>query len=225
MVNLASVTAKIVNNEISIDTRDIARNSDERKKLKPPWWVIGSAAFLFTINGTETVALVQRTHNVSDPCRWALIPAGVADCVCELKHPGELIIREANEELKIYQKGHWVSPFHVSTLISENKVSIYDEFTEETYQDVGHVFTHGKKAYFLRVYRIKDDLEDFILYDGEKDENGKDLKRVIALVPIEKLHGIVLPLKMYQGKNEIEPREIGLTKYETPTLKWFRKHV
>jgi len=37
MINLASVTAKIVNNEIFIDTRDIAHNSDEREKLDPPW--------------------------------------------------------------------------------------------------------------------------------------------------------------------------------------------
>lgn len=172
------------------------------------------------------MAVVQRTHNVTDPCRWALIPAGVADCVCELRHPGELIIREANEELKICHNGEWVSLFHVSKLISENEVSIYDEFTEETYKEIGEVFTHEKKAYFLRIYRIKDDLGDFFLYDGEKDEEGVNyLDRVIALVPIENLHGIVLPLKMYQGQEEIKPREIGLTKHETPTLKWFRKQA
>ncbi len=225
MVDLASVTATIDGNEISINTRNVAQNSDKRKELATPWWVIGSAAFLFTVKGTETVALVQRTHNVSDCCRWALIPAGVADFVCELRNPSKVIIREGNEELKICQKGEWVSPFNVSTLVSENKVSIFDESTEETYQDVGHVFTHGKKAYFLRVYKMHDNLEDFILYDGEKTEDGKDLNRVIALVPTDKLNGFVLPLKMYQGKKEIEPREIGLTKYETPTLKWFRENV
>ena len=225
MIPLASVTAKIEDSKIIIDTRNVAKNTIERKILDPPWWVIGSAAFIFTVNGTETVALVQRTHNVSDPCRWALIPAGVADVVCELKHPSNVIVREGNEELKICQKGEWVSPFHVSTLVSENKVSIYDEFTEETYHDVGHVFTHGKKAYFLRVYKMHDSLKDFILYDGEKTEDGKDLNRVIDLVPINTLKGIVLPLKMFQGKDKITPREIGLTKYETPTLKWFREYV
>ena len=225
MINLASVTVKIEDNKIIIDTRDVAKNSDARERQDPPWWVIGSAAFIFTVNGTETVALVQRTHNVSNPCRWALIPAGVADTMFELNHPSNVIIREGNEELKICQKGEWVSPFHVSDLDSKNKVTIYDEFTEETHTDDGHPFTHGKKAYFLRVYKMHDSLKDFILYDGEKTEDGKDLNRVIALVPIDKLHGIVLPLKMYQGKDEIKPREIGLTEYETPTLKWFREYV
>ena len=63
MINLASVTAIINNNEIIINTRDVAKNSDERELLDPPWWVIGSAAFLFNIEGRECVALVQRTHN------------------------------------------------------------------------------------------------------------------------------------------------------------------
>ncbi len=225
MIPLASVTAKIEGNEVFINTRNVALNSDKREQLATPWWVIGSAAFIFTVDGRETVALVQRTHNVSDPCRWALIPAGVADTVFELKHPSNVIIREGNEELKICQKGEWVSPFHVSDLVSKNKISINDEVTEETYQDNGHVFTHGKKAYFLRVYKMHDSLKDYILYDGEKTEDGNDLNRVIALVPIDKLKGIVLPLKMYQGKDEITPREIGLTKYETPTLKWFREYV
>ena len=118
MIPLASVTAIIEGNEISINTRNVALTSDTRKQLATPWWVIGSAAFLFTVDGTETVALVQRTHNVSDPCRWALIPAGVADFVCELRNPGRVIIREGNEELKIHHKGEWVSPFNVSTLVS-----------------------------------------------------------------------------------------------------------
>ena len=48
------------------------------------------------------------------------------------------------------------------------------------------------------------------------------LLRARALVPIDKLMGIVCPVKMYQGKKEIAVRDIGLSSFETPTLEWFR---
>ena len=69
MYHLVSVTAKkIDSNMVTINTSKIAKNSEDRNELEPPWWVIGSAAFLFNVERKKCVALVQRTHNVSDPC-------------------------------------------------------------------------------------------------------------------------------------------------------------
>ena len=36
--------------------------------------------------------------------------------------------------------------------------------------------------------------------------------------------GIAIAKAHIFGTEEIMPREIGLTEYETPTLKWFREH-
>ena len=223
MLRFASVSAKIQGNKVTIDTRLIAKNIAQRRLLKTPWWQVGSAAFLFDVKGELCVALVQRTHNTSHPCRWALIPAGVADTVEELRFPGLTVIRETREELKILVDGEVKSPVVYSEHIMCNTIDIHDTATGITTHDTGHIYVHGNIAFFHRVYKVNEYiLHNYVLFDGETDLRGNPLDRMIALIPIDKLSGFVTPLKMYQRKKEIEPREIGLTVFETPTLEWFR---
>ncbi len=223
MLEFVSVSAKIEGNKVTIDTRLIAKTIDQRKLLKPPWWVVGSAAFLFEIQGELCVALVQRTHNTSHPCRWALIPAGVADSVYELHHPSVVVGREAVEELVILKDNDLISPFSISDMLSTNRIEIYDKAVDKTYYDTGDIYIHGNMAFFCMMFRVKADVSGLILADGEESYLRRTpLERMIALVPIDQLTGFVTPVKMYKYEQEIEPREIGLTSFETPTLEWFR---
>jgi len=223
MLNLASVAANIQGNKVEIDTRLVARTVEQRKLLRPPWWVVGSAAFLFQVEDELCVALVQRTHDTSHPCRWALIPAGVADNIYELHHPSFIVGREAVEELRIFKDDNLISPFAVSDLLSTNQIEIYDRATDKTYYDAGDIYIYGKQVFFCMTLRVREDISNLILSDGEESFLRRSpLERMIALVSIDKLSGLVTPVKMYQYEQEIPVREIGLTSFETPTLEWFR---
>lgn len=215
---------------VFIDTRKIARNYEERDKLPKRWWAVVSAAFIFNSLQGKCVALVQRTLDAKDnPGKWALIPAGGSENIIELRKPGLALEREAWEELKLYwtrARGKCVDPLSVSDNKTSNPFKIKDKANGKEYTEKGEIYKdkEGKQLFLMRTYLVKKPLETLMIFDGEmKDRHYLD--RWIALVPLDKLDGIVKPFAIFKSKIKMKNTEIDLSGYQTPTLDWFRKYI
>ena len=205
-----------------INTNLRATSKLEVERLKNEW-IIVSAAFLVEAAGKLCVVLVERVPEL----KWALLPAGASGTVEELRHPSIALEREAQEELVLFRNGMRVCPIEVSRMIMSNdvrEVTVHDEANGKSYVDIGEVWKHGRKWFFMRCYLIECDWRELHFCDGEKDEFAKKyLNRRVALVPVDSLHGEAKPLAVYRGLKKISSGKIDLSGLQAPTLEWFRK--
>ena len=133
--------------------------------------------------------------------------------------------REIEEEFIIIQDENRIDPMEVSDLLTTKKVTITNQkLPERTNETCGELYQRNGRAYFTRVYKVGLPLDDIIIYDGEEDPNGKSLDRLVAVVPLSKLEGWVMPVKVFRSRRRIEPRLIDLSGNQTDTLEWLRKN-
>lgn len=207
---------------VIIDTTVVAKSWDEGRDLRPLWHAASAAFIVDSVHG-PCVILVRRSGVTEFTERWALLPAGGSQTIEELRRPSITLEREGMEELLIWRlDGSPVDVFEESVPYEFPKVRILDEATGEEFWEKGEVIPTKSQFMFMRAYRLKPRLEEIVIQDGET-HGDKPLDRLIAVVRVnDDLHGKVMPVAMFRSRKRIEPEEIELSGFQTPTLDWFR---
>lgn len=207
---------------VIINTTVVAESWDEGKDLHPLWHA-ASAAFIINSNQGPCVILVKRSGDTDFTEKWALLPAGGSQSIEELRQPSITLEREGREELLIWRlDGSPVDIFEESIPYKFDKVRILDEATGEEFWEEGEVIPTKTQFLFMRAYKLKPHLEEIVIQDGEM-WGDKPLDRLVAVVKVhDDLHGKVMPVAMFRSRKTIEPHEIELSGFQTPTLDWFR---
>ena len=99
-------------------------------------------------------------------------------------------------------------------LLTTDVVKIVDDGM--TYAVQGEITVSSEQYLFMQAYKLKPKLEDVIIKDGDHD-------RPVAVVPVDSnFYSLTTPVAMYKQKTRLEPVEIDLHGYQSPTLEWFR---
>ena len=228
-ISFVKTTASIdvENNIVTINTskENLGWGYEGQQRLLKPWWVNVSAAFIFETPDGPCATLVRRVGETRHSGKWALLPAGTTDNVCELLHPEEALYREIEEEFHIIKDGKCIDPMKHSNLLKKEKVTIINiKLPERTNKTCGEIYQRNGQVYLIRVYKVNLCLDDVIIFDGEEGPNGKSLDRLVAIVPLNKLkEEQVKPVAVFKSKKRFEPartREIYLSGEKTDTLQW-----
>lgn len=226
-ISFVKTTASIddENNIVTINTikENLGWGYEGQQRLLKPWWAIVSAAFIFETSEGPCATLVRRVGDTRNSGKWALLPAGTTDNVYELLHPEEALYREIEEEFNITYKGWCKDPMEVSELLTTKKVTIINTKLPERNETYGELYQRNGRAYLIRAYKVNLCLDDVIIFDGEEGQNGKSLDRLVAVVPLSKLKGWVMPVNVFRSRRRVEPRLIDLSGCQTDTLEWLRE--
>lgn len=215
-------------NIVTINTRkeNLGWGYKGQERLLKPWWVIVSAAFIFKTPNGPCVTLVRRVGDTRHSGKWALLPAGTSDTVCELLHPEEALYREIEEEFNLIHNGNHKDSMKYSDLLTKRSVEIRNEKApERTWKTCGELYIKDGRAYFIRAYHVKLPLDETIIFDGEKDPYGNPLDRLVAVVPLDKLNCNIKPEAIFRSKKRRETRMIYLSGFQTDTLEWMRENA
>ena len=210
--------------KVFFDPSVIARNYDERRKLKKPWWAIAFAGYIFDYgkNG-KCIPLVQRTGR-DQAGKWALIPAGTSDCLKEIENPKELVDRETKEELIICEDETRVE-LKNAKLLTTAEIEIVNIRKNKKYLAQGELHPTPSHIFFAQVYYVKKNIDSTIFFDGELHPCGWQLDRKIALVDIAVLDGMVEPIAVFEHhKKKLKKQKIDLDE-SAPSLDWFRERA
>jgi len=219
---LKNTPAKREGNTVYIDTNIIITNIRARKKFDLVWGVVSAVFEIQTDVGT-VIPLVQRSHNTSHPLEWALLPSGGIDSIAELQCPNRAMEREIYEELRFYQNDKYIYPliFHHE----DSEVVIFDKAKGKKFQAYGEFFEYNHTLFLIATYKSKRkfELDNFVVFDGEKKDN-KFLHRNVALLSVDStLYGKVKPVARYKAGNREANLCIDFNKSKTPTLEFLRK--
>lgn len=209
-------------NIVHIDTDIIITDKRARKKLGLAWGVVSAVFEIQTDKGT-VIPIVRRSKCTTNACKWALLPSGGIDSICELRHPNRAMEREIFEELRLYQNFEYVYPliFHHE----DSKVTIHDKAVDKKFQAYGELFKWCHTLFLIATFKSERvfTLDSFVVFDGEKNEDNKFLHRDVALLDIDSpLDCKVKPVARYKCGKRKANSCIDLSGFQTPTLEYLR---
>lgn len=211
--------------KVVFDPSKKAYNDIELINVPKPHWALAFAGYILDYSKNRNcVALVERVKDCK-PDRWALIPAGVSDNLCEIKHPEELIRRETYEELIIHEGENRIFLEEVEKdLLTSSQIEIVDAETNKKYHAKGELYPTCDSIFLAQAYHVKMNIDHLTFRDGESDSHGKLLHRKIALVDVKNLFGRVQSIETFECGNKLGKRKIDLTEGKSaPSLRWFRE--
>jgi len=228
IVPFVKTVAKIDGNVVTINTskNNLGWGYEGQERLPKPWWTVVSTAFIFETPEGPCVTLVKREGKTRHSGKWALLPAGATDNICELLHPEEAMYREIEEEFVLFHNGKQVDPMEFSVLLTKGRVEIRNEKApSRNNKTSGELYIKDGRVYLIRAYKINLQLDQVIIYDGEEDPCGNPFDRLVAIVPLDKLNNQVMPVALFKSKKRHNPRLIDLSCYQTDTLEWLRENA
>ena len=150
--------------KVKFDTSKEAYNKDELRDVPEPHWALAFGGYIFDYRDSKKnrncVALVQRTDNK----KWALIPAGVSDNLCEIKYPEELLKRETYEELIICEGQERVD-LQEAKLLTTSKIEIVDAKTNRKYTANGELYQAYDNIFLAQAYHVEKEVDGLVFYD------------------------------------------------------------
>ena len=210
-------------NIIHIDTDIIITDKRARKKIGLAWGVVSAVFEIQTDKGT-LIPLVRRSKCTTNALKWALLPSGGIDTICELRCPNRAMEREIFEELRLYQNFEYVYPltFHHE----DSKVIIHDKAVDKKFHAYGELFKWCHTLFLIATFKSEKvfTLDNFVVFDGEKNEDDKFLHRDVALIRSDSpLDCKIKPVASYKCGKRKDNSCIDLSGFQTPTLEYLRK--
>lgn len=132
--------------------------------------------------------------------------------------------REIYEELHLFQNDEYFYPlmFHHK----DTDVTIYDERVKKKYHAYGEFFECKQQLFLIATFKSDRvfELDKFIVFDGEKNDQEEYLHRDVALIlEHSSLSGKVKPIARFKKGARAENHCIDLNGFQTPTLEYLRK--